>query len=97
LNKTLLIHPDIYKRTKILMELFYITHLWTRLFEVAHNWTKLLQIGKIWYDWWTSAKSFQLCKCFCCHPSLIEAFLICPDLSKAVVPYPNAPISLKYI
>jgi len=26
---------------------------------------------------------------------LIEAFLICPDLFEAVVPYPNVPISLR--
>jgi len=26
---------------------------------------------------------------------LIEAFLICPDLIEAVVPYPTAPILLK--
>jgi len=48
LNKTFIIHPDISERTKILMELFYMAHLWTRLFEVVHNWIKLLQIGKIW-------------------------------------------------
>ena len=30
-------------------------------------------------------------------PSLIEAFLICPNLIGAVVPYPNAPILLKYL
>jgi len=35
-------------------------------------------------------------KCFCFHLSLIEAFLICPDLIEAVVPRPNAPILLKY-
>jgi len=58
LNKTLIIHPDISKRTQILMELFYIAHLWTRLFEVARN-LELLQIGKIWFDWWTSPKCFQ--------------------------------------
>jgi len=27
LNKTVIIHPDISERTKILMELFYIAHL----------------------------------------------------------------------
>jgi len=32
---------------------------------------------------------------FSFHPSLIEAFLICPNLIEAVVPYPNAPILLK--
>jgi len=37
----------------------------------------------------------SLSKCFCFHPSLIEAFLICPNLIEAVVPYPNAPILLK--
>jgi len=37
----------------------------------------------------------NLSKCFCFHPSLIEAFLICPDLIEAVGPYPKAPISLK--
>jgi len=59
LNKTPIIQADISKRTKILMELFYITHLWRRLLEVAHNWMKLLQIGKVWFDWWTSPKCFQ--------------------------------------
>jgi len=33
-EKTLIIHPDISERTKMLMELLYIAHLWTRLFEV---------------------------------------------------------------
>jgi len=32
---------------------------------------------------------------FCFHPSLIEAFLICPNLIEAVVPYPYDPILLK--
>jgi len=27
----------------------------------------------------------NLSKCFCFHPSLIESFLICPDLIEAVV------------
>jgi len=45
LKKTLIIQPDISKRTKILMEYFYTAHLWTRLSEFAHNWMKLLQIG----------------------------------------------------
>jgi len=36
----------------------------------------------------------NLSKYFCFHPSLIEAFLICPDLIEAVVSYPNAPILL---
>jgi len=94
LNKTLTIHPDIFERTNILMEIFYIAHLWTRQFEATHNWLKLLYIGKIWFDWWTSPKCFQLSKCFCFHPSLIEAFLICQDLIEAVGPYPNAPILL---
>jgi len=40
-----------------------------------------------------SVSSFS--KCFCFHPSLIEAFLISPNLIEAVVPYPNAPILLK--
>jgi len=31
LNKTLIIHPDISERTKVLRELFYKAHLWTRL------------------------------------------------------------------
>jgi len=34
-------------------------------------------------------------KCFCFHPSLIEAFLICPDLIETVGPFPNVPILLK--
>jgi len=29
---------------------------------------------------------------FCFRPSLIEAFLISPNLIEDVVPYPNAPI-----
>jgi len=37
-----MVHPDISKRTKISMELFYVAQLRTRLFEVAHNWMKLL-------------------------------------------------------
>jgi len=37
----------------------------------------------------------SLSKCFCFHPSLIEAFFICPNLTEAVVPYSNAPILLK--
>jgi len=37
----------------------------------------------------------NLSKCFCFHPCLTEAFLICPDLIEAGVPYPNAPILLK--
>jgi len=37
---------------------------------------------------------YNLYKCFCFHPSLIEAFLICPDLIEAVGPYPNARILL---
>jgi len=37
----------------------------------------------------------SLTKYFCFHQSLIEAFLICPNLIEAVVPYPNAPILLK--
>jgi len=37
----------------------------------------------------------SLSKCFCFHPSLIEAFLICPDLIEAVGPCPNTPILLK--
>ena len=35
---TLIIQQEISERTKILMEFFYIAHLWTRLFEVVHNW-----------------------------------------------------------
>jgi len=38
----------------------------------------------------------NLPKCFCFHPGLFEAFLICLDLIEAVVPYPNASIFLKY-
>jgi len=38
----------------------------------------------------------SLSKCFCFHPSLIEAFLICPNLIETVAPYPNAPVLLKY-
>jgi len=37
----------------------------------------------------------SLSECFCFHPSLIEAFLICENLIEAFVPYPNAPILLK--
>jgi len=37
----------------------------------------------------------KLSKCVCFHPSLIESFLICPDLIEAVVVSPNAPILLK--
>jgi len=37
LSKTLVIQPDISKRTKMLMELFYIAHLWTRLFECGQQ------------------------------------------------------------
>jgi len=33
----------------------------------------------------------NLSKCFCFRPSLIEVFLIRPDLIEAVGPYPNAP------
>jgi len=34
-------------------------------------------------------------KCFCFHPNLTEAFLLCPDLIEAVGPYQNAPILLR--
>jgi len=55
---------------------------------------KLLQIAK--FDLTGLHPSvFSLSKCFCFHPSLIEAFLICQNLIEAVVPYPNAPILLK--
>jgi len=37
----------------------------------------------------------SLAKCFCFHPSLIEAFLSCPNSIEAVVSYPNASILLK--
>jgi len=33
----------------------------------------------------------NLSECFYFHPSLNEAFLICPDLIEAVGPDPNAP------
>jgi len=72
--KFCIIHPDISERTKILMELFYIAHLWTRLFEVAHNWMKLLQIGKIRFDWWTSPKCFQLIQIFLFSPKFDWSF-----------------------
>ena len=95
MTQTRIIHPDISKRTKILMEIFYIAHLWTKLFEVAHNWIKLLQIGKIWFDWWTSSNVSSLSECFCFHLSLNETFLTCPYLIEGVIPNPNAPILLK--
>jgi len=38
----------------------------------------------------------SLSKCFCFQPSLIEAFIICPNLIETVAPYPNAPVLLKY-
>jgi len=37
----------------------------------------------------------SLSKCLCFHPSLIEGFLICPNLIEVVVPYPNATLLLK--
>jgi len=77
----LIIHSDISERTKILRELSYVAHLWTRLFEVAYNWMKVLQIGKIWFDWWTSPKCFQLIWMFLFSPRFDWGYWSLPKCS----------------
>ena len=94
-TETLIIHPEISKRTKILMELFYIACLSTRPFEVVHIEWSCCKLAKFDLTDGLHPSVSSLSKCFCFHPSLIKAFLICPDLLEAAGPYPNAPILLK--
>jgi len=51
---------------------------------------KLLQFAKFYLADGVHPNVSNLCKCFQCHPNLYQAFLIFPDIIKAVGPFPNA-------